>query len=62
MASEGIGGRMSGMSKQLLLHGKIQTDEEYIDRINSIKPEEIEKIINEYYDFEKMNVVMVKPV
>ena len=61
LASEGIGGRMSGMSKQLLLHGKIQTDEEYIARINSIKKEEIEFITENYFDIEKMNVVMVKP-
>ncbi len=62
LASEGIGGRMSGMSKQLLLHGSIQTDEEYIARINSITKEEIEKILLNYFDLEKMNTVMVKPV
>ncbi len=61
MASEGIGGRMSGMSKQLLLHGSIQTDEEYISRINSITNDEIEKILLNYFDFEKMNTVIVKP-
>jgi len=61
LASEGIGGRMSAMSKQLLLQGKIETDEEYITRINTITNKEIKKILADYFEFDKMNIVTVRP-
>ena len=61
LASEGIGGRMSGMSKQLLLLGGIQTDEEYIEKINGITNADIERITANYFDFDNMNTVIVRP-
>lgn len=61
IASEGIGGRMSSMSKQLLLYGNIETDEEYIGKINDIKKSDIENIVSNYFDINEMSTVIVKP-
>ena len=61
LASEGVGGRMSGMSKQLLLNGKIQTDEEYLEKINSVSESDISRIAENYFDLEKISVAIVKP-
>ena len=61
LSSEGTGGRMSVMGKQLLLYGEIQTDEEYIEKINGVTLQKAEEILENYFDVERMSSVVVKP-
>ena len=61
LSQEGTSGKVSTFSKQLLFYGKIQTDEEYIEKINKVTLADAERVVEKYFDFSEMNIVVVKP-
>ncbi len=61
-ASEEISGRMSMLSKQILHQGKIQTEEQYAEEINKVTNDDLDRVLQKYFDFEKISLAIVKPI
>ena len=59
LANENVSGVVNAMAKGELLLGRIQTEEEILEKMNAVTIDEVNDLINEVLDYSKMSMAVV---